>query len=304
MKTYRMLYRLLSFCLVLTILLFFTSCSKESEQTPEPEKAPASGEVVETPAQPAEQETKPEPAPNKYASFASLGPGEFDVCIDVELQKTIKETVDEMNSKYSAPIRLNSLWIPEYEKVLAELARENERDVFITLDSSFYDEAIKQDFFDEGKAIAYDTPVIVVMSGNPKGVTGLADFAREDLKIGMTEENTYSGQVTRSMLEKAGVNTSELFLSSSSPDEAMIVTSLLASHIDVIITHKSIPMRMKGVENLEFIEIEAESLIENPIKLFRVKSSKDPKLVEEFTELMLSEEVQQSFEAFGYRPAK
>ena len=50
------------------------------------------------------------------------------------------------------------------------------------------------------------TPVIAVTKGNPKGVKGLKDFVRPDLRIGLTDYRyATSGAIARDALKRAGI---------------------------------------------------------------------------------------------------
>lgn len=304
MKTSRVLYRWLMVYIILTMLVFIPACSQQSQA---PEEASDNQAVEETAAEEAPAEeiaAEVEPASDINSSFQAAGPGEFQVYVDGELKEVLDEYINEINRKYSSPISLKPIRPVEHEKLISQQAEAGEGDVFISMYQSFYEKASSQGLFNEGITIGYQTPVIIVETGNPKGISRLADFAMGDLKIGLTEEDTYPGQVARSLLDSAGVATKELFITSTSPSEAMMVTGIAGSTIDASIVYKNVPLSMEGVENYELIDIEPQYLIENSLFLFEAKSSQQPKLVEEFIQMMLSEEVQSLFEASGYRPVK
>ena len=151
--------------------------------------------------------------------------------------------------------------------------------------------------------VAYETPVIIVKAGNPKGITCLADLTNKDVKVGIADKETPEGQVIHAMLAKAGFAEGDIFVGNSSPSESTIVYSVQEFSTDVAIVHRD-SVSAENKEKIDFIEIEPDSLIETPVFLFAAESTEHPELVEQFTGFMLSERVQRSFETFGYRPAK
>lgn len=247
-------------------------------------------EKMSSPGQAGETDTETGTAQQENKSFKALGPGEFEAYIDkLDL---IKKYVDEINAECSAAINLRPLRYPEFEKILTNLAQKGGPDVFITSQPSFYEEALKQDLFSEGVVVAYETPVIMVHVGNPKGITGLANLAKKDMRVAMADQDTPEGQMIRAMLAKAGIT-----------EEDFSVRSQYEVNFDAAIVYRN-AVSAKEKEEYEFVEIEPDYLIENPVFLFATKSTEHPELVDQFTGFMLSERVQHSFEVFGYRPVK
>jgi ABC-type molybdate transport system substrate-binding protein len=249
-----------------------------------------------------EKDSETEPGQQKRKSFKALEPGEFELRIDSFSWDVIEGFIDEINEECSHAIHLRPLRNPEYEKMLKNIAEGDEPDVFITPDRTFYEEALKQGFFSEGIAVAYETPVIVVEAGNPKGITCLADLTNRDLSVGIAAEETAAGQLIFAMLAKAGFK-EDINVKSSQPSEGTIVDFVSKHYIDAAIVHRN-SVRAEYKEKIEFVEIEPDDLIETPILLFSAVSTEYPELVDQFTGFMLSERVQRSFEAFGYSPAK
>jgi molybdate transport system substrate-binding protein len=250
-----------------------------------------------------ETDTETEPEQQKRKSFKALRAGEFEVYIDQYRMEVIEEYIDEINQECSRAIKLRPLRNPEFEKILTNLVQEDGPDVFITADRAFYEDALNQGLFGEGMAVAYEVPVIIVPAGNPKGITCLADLTNKDLRVGIADKETPEGQVILAMLEKAGFAKGDISIGNSSPSEGMIVYSVQALNTDVAIVHRN-SVSTEYIEKLEFVDIEPDDLIETPILLFSAVSTEHPELVDQFSGFMLSERVQRSFEAFGYRPVK
>ena len=107
--------------------------------------------------------------------------------------------------------------------------------------------------FSEGVVVAYETPVIMVHVGNPKGITGLANLAKKDMRVAMADQDTPEGQMIRAMLAKAGIT-----------EEDFSVRSQYEVNFDAAIVYRN-AVSAKEKEEYEFVEIEPDYLIENPV---------------------------------------
>jgi molybdate transport system substrate-binding protein len=75
---------------------------------------------------------------------------------------------------------------------------------------------------------------IAVPAGNPGGVTGLDDFARDELLIGLCAEEVPCGEFARLVLDKAGVSPS---IDTSEPDVRALLTKIEEGELDAGITY-------------------------------------------------------------------
>ncbi len=75
---------------------------------------------------------------------------------------------------------------------------------------------------------------IAVPAGNPAGVTGLDDFARPELLIGLCAETVPCGEFGRQALSRAGV---EPAVDTNEPDVKALLTKLQAGELDAGITY-------------------------------------------------------------------
>lgn len=88
---------------------------------------------------------------------------------------------------------------------------------------------------------------IVVPAGNPGGVTGLEDFAREDLLIGLCAEPVPCGRYARTVLEKAGVAPT---VDTEEPDVRTLLTKVAAGELDAGIVYTTDAFAVEGVEEI------------------------------------------------------
>ncbi len=90
--------------------------------------------------------------------------------------------------------------------LLSQIDLSQRGDVYIPGDGFFLQQAADKGYIKRQATAAYYITVIGVRKGNPKGVKGLADLAREDLKVGLGDEKACSvGRASAEMLAKAGL---------------------------------------------------------------------------------------------------
>ena len=76
---------------------------------------------------------------------------------------------------------------------------------------------------------AHNAPRIAVPAGNPGGVTGLGDFADEQLLIGLCAEGVPCGELARRALERAGVAAA---VDTNEPSVRALLTKIAAGELD------------------------------------------------------------------------
>ncbi len=86
----------------------------------------------------------------------------------------------------------------------------------------------------EARVFARNRLQIIVPRGNPAGVTGLTDFGREALLIGLCAEPVPCGSLARTVLARAGVVPS---LDSNEPDARALLTKVELGELDAAISY-------------------------------------------------------------------
>ena len=85
--------------------------------------------------------------------------------------------------------------------LLSQIENAPKGDLFIAADEHAIDLARKKELIEEVLPLAHQYPVIAVQVGNPKGIKGMEDLFREDLKIAVGNKETASiGKATREVL--------------------------------------------------------------------------------------------------------
>ena len=90
--------------------------------------------------------------------------------------------------------------------LLSGLQVSKQGDLFLAADSGYIKKGRDLGLIEEVLPVATLTPVIAVKSGNPKGIKGLADFTRADVRIALADPASAAvGEVARKMFEEVGL---------------------------------------------------------------------------------------------------
>jgi molybdate transport system substrate-binding protein len=136
---------------------------------------------------------------------------------------------------------------------------------------------------------------IAVPAGNPGGVTGLADFANEDLLIGLCAEDVPCGSFGRQALENAGITPS---IDTNEPDVRALLTKIEAGELDAGIVYVTDVLSTAGT--VEGIEIPADDNVVADYPIAVLANAPNPDAAAAFIEFVLSEEGQAIMTEFGF----
>ncbi|HEX2369687.1 MAG TPA: molybdate ABC transporter substrate-binding protein [Acidimicrobiia bacterium] len=136
---------------------------------------------------------------------------------------------------------------------------------------------------------------IAVPAGNPAGITGLADFANEELLIGLCAEEVPCGEFGREALANAGVTPS---IDTNEPDVRALLTKVEAGEVDAGIVYVTDVISTEcAVEGIEIPE-EENVLAKYPIAA--LGGAPNPDGAAAFVEFVLSDEGQTILADFGF----
>lgn len=129
-------------------------------------------------------------------------------------------------------------------------------DLFIAGDASFVERAREAGVVREVIELARMKAVLGVARGNPKGLVGLPDLVRPDLRVGLGHpEATAIGRVTRSVLDEAGLWQEVLRNRKvEKPTVNDLASDLAVGALDVAIVWD---VTVAGYDNLQAIRVEA-----------------------------------------------
>jgi len=94
-------------------------------------------------------------------------------------------------------------------RLLGQLATSRRGDLFMPGSAFYVNKAIEDGLAaaESRQVAAYFIPVIFVRKGNPLGVTGLADFAEKDMRVGLGDERAVAiGRQAAKIFQKNGIS--------------------------------------------------------------------------------------------------
>ena len=90
--------------------------------------------------------------------------------------------------------------------LLPQVDGTGQGDVYMPGEMFYLDQARKRGLVSRYERVLYMVPVIVVAKGNPKGIRGLQDLAREGLRVGLGDPKTTAlGKHSHILLKRAGL---------------------------------------------------------------------------------------------------
>lgn len=166
-------------------------------------------------------------------------------------------------------------------------------DVFASANSSTMDQVVDAgEVSGESRTFARNQLVIAVQDGNPAGIEGLADFARDDLLIGLCAEGVPCGDYAREALASAGVAPS---IDSEEIDVRGLITKIAEGELDAGVVYLSdIDGAVEGLE----IPSEHNVIADYPIAV--LSAARNPAAAHAFVEFALSAEGQRILAEYGF----
>ncbi len=169
-------------------------------------------------------------------------------------------------------------------------------DVFASANTSNVDQVVEAgENADDPEIFVTNSLQIAVPEGNPGGVTGLADFANEDLVIGLCAEEVPCGEFGREALANAGVTPS---IDTDEPDVRALLTKVEAGEVDAGIVYVTDVMSTEGA--VEGIDIPEEDNVVAEYPIVALNGAPNPDGAAAFVEFVLSDEGQSILADFGF----
>ncbi len=220
------------------------------------------------------------------------------------------------------PVEVNSAGSGE---LLAHIELQETGDLYVCHDP-FLDILMKKVGMGvDGWTVAELTPVIVVAEGNPKNIQGLADLARDDVDLALTDfEHSTLGHMLPTIFRTVGIDVRELvkqkdvqinksggyvanLVKTGNADAAMVwnaVGRLREDALDVVeIPSEHLPT--PGVDTLTSATGKAYALTPVRVTLATLTCARQPEAAQAFAEFVSSDRGAKAFAEFGFtvRPA-
>jgi molybdate transport system substrate-binding protein len=168
-------------------------------------------------------------------------------------------------------------------------------DVFASADTANMDKV--RDLVGDPQVFASNLLQIVVEQGNPKGVGGLGDLARGDLKVVLAAEEVPAGRYAKQVLDKAGVTVRPV---SQEDNVKAVVTKVSLGEADAGIVY--VTDVTAGGGKVEGVDIPDEQNAVATYPIATVKASRAQDKAQAFMDLVRSAEGQQVLDKYGFLP--
>lgn len=136
---------------------------------------------------------------------------------------------------------------------------------------------------------------IAVPPGNPAGVTGLGDFGRDELLIGLCAAGVPCGDFAREALANAGVTPA---LDTNETDVRALLTKIESGELDAGITYVTDVVSAGGA--VEGVDIAEEDNVIASYPIAVLSDARAPEMASAFVGFVLSEEGQAILERHGF----
>ena len=147
----------------------------------------------------------------------------------------------------------------------------------------------------EGTVFVQNTLQIVVPAGNPAGVTGLADFGKQELAIALCAEQVPCGDAALQALQAAGMTPAPDTLEQ---DVKAVLTKVMLNEADAGLVYRTDVMSAGGgVEGIDFPEA-AQAVNEYPI--VALAGAPNAEGARAFVDYVLSDEGKAVLEKYGF----
>jgi molybdate transport system substrate-binding protein len=169
-------------------------------------------------------------------------------------------------------------------------------DVFASANTSNMDQVAAAGQVDgEAEIFVTNSLQIAVPAGNEAGVSGLDDFARDELLIGLCAEDVPCGEFGREALASAGVTPA---IDTNEPDVRALLTKIEAGELDAGIVYVTDVLSTDGA--VEGVDIPGEDNVVAEYPISTLASAPNPQAATAFVEFVLSDEGQAILTGYGF----
>jgi len=232
------------------------------------------------------------------------------------MRPVTQKLADQYTQKTGRAVEINSAGSGE---LLAHIEMAKNGDAYVCHDPFM---GILFDKFNMGVdawTVAEVKPVIVVAKGNPKKIDGVADLARPEVELALTDyERSTLGHLLPTIFTKAGVDFDKLnkdkrininksggyvanLVVTGNADAAVCwnaVAALRAEKLDIVAIDQELPT--PGVETITSATGKAYGLTPVRVTIATLTCSTDPAGAKAFAEYVASSQAQAAFKEFGF----
>ena len=184
--------------------------------------------------------------------------------------------------------------------VLAKVKIDRKADLFMPGDVWYVDQA--GDLVESKTAVTYFVPVIVVRKGNPKGIAALADFFRDDVKVGLGRpDGPQIGRIAKDIFARNGLDAAKLdparTMHSATVNELGVWVK--TGRIDAAVVWDAIAANL--ADSTDVVAIPKEKNVISHVVIGLMKSSQDKALARRFIDFLTGQAGREVFRRHHYR---
>ena len=210
---------------------------------------------------------------------------------------SLTDAIEETASAFEAAnsdfdVRLNLAGSSSLREQILEGAPA---DVFASADSANMDRVIEAGEATSSSGLADNFLQIAVPSGNPGGITGLGDFARDDLLIGLCAAEVPCGSLGRQALANAGVVAA---VDTNEPDVRALLVKIDAGELDAGVVYVT-DVQAAG-DGVEGVPIPSYLNVATTYRIAALSAAPNPVGADAFVSFSLSQAAQAILGRYGF----
>ena len=188
------------------------------------------------------------------------------------------------------------------EHLIAQVKLTGAADLYLPGDRYYVDLLDDDDLIRARASVCYFVPTILVAPGNPKGVRGVGDLLRSDVKLGLGDENACAiGRTSKQIFEKNGIAWADV---QKHTKFKSVTVNALGEHIEVgsldaVIMWDAVAAGF--ADHGEIVPIPPELNVISTVDVAVLAASKRPELAERFVAFMTAEVGRAAFARHNYR---
>lgn len=170
-------------------------------------------------------------------------------------------------------------------------------DVFMSANTSNMSQVVDAGEAADPRIFVTNLLQIAVEAGNPAGITGLADFARDELLIGLCAEEVPCGDFGRQALDNAGVTPA---IDTNEPDVRALLTKVAEGELDAGIVYVTDVRAPDFADDVEGIDIPADVNVVAEYPIAALANAPNPDAAAAWVGFVLSEAGQDILATYGF----
>lgn len=167
-------------------------------------------------------------------------------------------------------------------------------DVFASADEKNMQKVVDAGLASDPEPFATNVLTLVVPTGNPGGVTGLADLAKPDLNVVLCAAEVPCGAASATLLQNAGVTAS---VDSYEQNVTAVLTKAASGEADAGLVYVTDAATTTDVER---VDTPAADAVVNTYPLVALNGAANPEAASAFVAFVLSDRGQQVLSALGF----